>query len=117
MPRFPHGQMVITEMLQSARAIFAAHATDTPEAFAEAVPVDVQDFDYLFPELQEDLANLLPIDGTTPGKLVDLGRSMHDLEANPLCNNTAIPAAYTYFGQFVDHDITLRLFQGRCPRS
>lgn len=37
--------------------------------------------------------------------LIALGKAMADREA-PSGDNPKIPAAYTYFGQFVDHDIT-----------
>jgi hypothetical protein len=37
--------------------------------------------------------------------LVALGRAMAD-RAGPSADNEKIPAGYTYFGQFVDHDIT-----------
>jgi hypothetical protein len=37
--------------------------------------------------------------------LIALGKAMAD-NAGPSADNEKIPAAYTYFGQFVDHDIT-----------
>jgi len=37
--------------------------------------------------------------------LIALGKAMADREA-PSADNPKIPSAYTYFGQFVDHDIT-----------
>jgi hypothetical protein len=46
-----------------------------------------------------------PVSGY-PKRLNALGRTMHDPGgADP--GDTNIPAIYTYFGQFVDHDITL----------
>ncbi len=66
-------------------------------------------FDFLFPDLQEDPGSLLPDHPSTVTGLVALGRTMRDpgpASADDPGNST-IPAAYTYFGQFVAHDITL----------
>jgi len=70
-----------------------------------AGPAALQDFDFLFPTLQNNQANLLPQAATTPARLKDLGRTMVDPGA--ATGDSTIPAIYTYFGQFVDHDITL----------
>lgn len=67
-------------------------------------------FDYLFPQLQSDPAARLPED--TPEKtvahLIALGGAMREAGNDPKFDST-IPAAYTYFGQFVAHDIILEL--------
>ena len=70
-------------------------ATATPAADAHAVS-------FLFPQLQADPTNLLPETPTTPDDLFALGVAMDGVGAD-----SDIPAAYTYFGQFVDHDVTL----------
>lgn len=57
---------------------------------------------YLFPLLQADPANLLPETPSTQAHLVALGVAMQGAGSD-----SDIPAAYTYFGQFVDHDVTL----------
>jgi len=64
----------------------------------------LQNFDFLFPELQDDEANLLPRSATTVKRLKELGRAMVD--PGPVTGDGKVPAIYTYFGQFVDHDIT-----------
>lgn len=49
-------------------------------------------------------------DGKTDrGKLEILAWRMIESDENPGSDNTTLPAAYTYFGQFVDHDLTLDL--------
>jgi hypothetical protein len=93
---------ITPDTLQTARDSLAARAADIPLAFAVAQPLDTRRFDFLFLELQEDPSNLLPVAGKTRDDLVDLGKSMSTVFGG----DSDIPAAYTYFGQFVDHDIT-----------
>src|SRR4051812_14398376 len=63
-------------------------------------------FDYLFPDLQSQPNALLPASQNTTAALKELGATMIEPGAGAtLASN--IPAAYTYFGQFVDHDIPL----------
>jgi hypothetical protein len=69
-------------------------------------PPDPRTFNFLFPELQRDADNLLPEAGKTPQGLIAIGRSMVDADGTG-GGDSDIPAAYIYFGQFVDHDITL----------
>ena len=73
MPRLPHGMSVTPDTLQSARDSMAARAAEIPLGFALAQPLDAGNFDFLFLELQEDPANLLPTAGNTRDDLVDLG--------------------------------------------
>jgi Animal haem peroxidase len=106
MPRLRHGATISLDAFQAATESVAARSADVPLAFAAAVPTDVQDFDFLFPALQDDPANLLPTSRATRDNLVKLGRVMRDTGGGPGADSE-IPAAYTYFGQFVDHDVTL----------
>ncbi|HEX8459378.1 MAG TPA: peroxidase family protein [Pyrinomonadaceae bacterium] len=62
-------------------------------------------FGYLFRELQKDAENLLPQCPPTIAALVNLGSAMGDAGSDPAFDS-AIPSAYTYFAQFVSHDIT-----------
>ncbi|HEY3089934.1 MAG TPA: peroxidase family protein, partial [Jatrophihabitantaceae bacterium] len=106
MPRFAHGSVATPKQLQDAQHDLTSRTIDLDLGFAVAGPAALQDFDFLFPELQHDRANLLPRSADTPKRLKALGRTMHDPGgADP--GDTNIPAIYTYFGQFVDHDITL----------
>jgi len=66
-------------------------------------------FDYLFPKLHLDPENFLPPTGE-PEKTVEnlrgLGKVMKD-PGDVEAPSVPIPTIYTFFGQFVDHDITL----------
>jgi hypothetical protein len=106
MPRLGHGTVIRLDTVEVASAILASDNPELARAFASALQTDLHAFDYLFPELQNDDANLLPTSRQTRDALVDLGRTMHD-PGSPNPPDSSIPAAYTYFGQFVDHDSTL----------
>lgn len=92
MPRIPHGMAI------AADGFVAVAATST------------HSFDYLFPTLQTGPDSLLP-DDRTPEKLRQLAATMADDVGDE--GNSSTPAAYTYFGQFVDHDITFEERSGR----
>jgi hypothetical protein len=71
-----------------------------------AAAPDLTRFGYLFPDLQLDPANRLPESPQTVQALKDLARTMAEPNAGS-AGDSDIPSAYTYFGQFVDHDISL----------
>jgi hypothetical protein len=74
----------------------------------EAVPCpSLTRFGYLFPDLQKDPANLLKEDPITIKNLVALGRTKADPQPAETDFDSTIPSVYTYFSQFVDHDISL----------
>jgi hypothetical protein len=105
MPRIAHGAQVTPEQLDDAQEALARHAAEAGVAFA-AAPPPLQRFGFLFPDLQNDQTKLLETSTTTVRNLKLLGRSMKEPRAaDPGDSN--VPAIYTYFGQFVDHDITL----------
>src|SRR5687768_4152841 len=106
MPQLGHGTVLRTSQIESAAAGLAEQSRSMPLAFAVTTPADPTRFDFLFPKLQANVANLLPETPSTVGHLVRLGRAMRDT-APDSDKNSPVPAAYTYFGQFVDHDITL----------
>src|SRR5215468_5610792 len=111
MRRIGHGSSLTIEELNEARQNLAVITQDVDLAFAAAAPPSLTRFDFLFRELQDDPANLLPESNETPERLRTLGRTLHDTSELP-SGDSPIPAAYTYFGQFVDHDVTLDLGSG-----
>jgi hypothetical protein len=104
MPRVAHGSSATPEQLRQAHEAMADRAAEVDLGFAVSAPAVLQNFDFLFPELQDDEANLLPRSATTVKRLKELGRAMVD--PGPVTGDGKVPAIYTYFGQFVDHDIT-----------
>ncbi|TPG43536.1 hypothetical protein EAH79_07225 [Sphingomonas koreensis] len=66
-------------------------------------------FDYMFPDVAHSRLCLLPSSTDTVAALKALGQAIGtpgDTLAAP--GDSAIPAIFTYFGQFIDHDITAR---------
>jgi hypothetical protein len=102
MARIPHGYIESLTQAQSARAA----AIDALEPLGASNQPDFTRFDYLFSHLQNDDANLLPESLETVESLRRLGDTMRD-PSNGAPPDSQIPAAYTYLGQFIDHDITL----------
>jgi heme peroxidase len=116
MPRLSHGTVFTLEEFQDTQEAATALRSATPLGFAAiADPVDTQDFGFLFRELQDDPKNLLRESRATRDALIELGRTMQDVGGPGGGGNSTIPAAYTYFGQFVDHDITLELLSAQLP--
>ena len=75
MPRLAHGATAPPEQLRQAHADLAARAAEVALGFAVAAPAALQDFDFLFPEVQDDDANLLPRSATAVKRLKELGRT------------------------------------------
>ena len=115
MPRLPHGSVITIDQVRAAREVLAARSGDLPLAFAAIRPDDLQDFDFLFPGLQKDPGNLLLKSSETPARLAALAQTMRDNNPGSPEGDSDIPAAYTYFGQFVDHDITLEAVSAPLP--
>ena len=66
-------------------------------------------FDYMFPEAACSPDCLLEPTATTQTWLVKLGDALAmDNDPGDAAMDSEIPAAYTYLGQFIDHDITAR---------
>lgn len=114
MTRMMHGQVLTVGSLRLARQSLERQiAGMSAAAMVAAAPVSLQNFGYLFPALQEDPDALLPESPDTVTHLKALGRTMHDTFGNAADSDT--PAAYTYLGQFIDHDITLEAVSAGLP--
>ncbi|MDZ8024934.1 MAG: heme peroxidase family protein [Nostoc sp. DedQUE11] len=98
---FSHGGYIKEESVQKRIAL----RPPTTEA-----GIDVEtDFDYLFPDIARDPNSLLPADNNQDiiDKLKKLGEAIIDRQdPEPEEANSKIPPVYTYWGQFIDHDIT-----------
>jgi hypothetical protein len=92
MQRIAHGS-TSDDLPQNVAAVFALPGASNP------IP-----FGYLFPDLQNDPDSLLPELPDTLNNLALLGATMLDPGDDPQFNSR-IPSAYTYLGQFIDHDI------------
>ena len=66
-------------------------------------------YGFLFRDLQANPKNRLPEDDQTANRLIDLGLTMVDPNPTSEEGNSKIPSAYTYFGQFIDHDLTRQM--------
>ncbi|MDP2711749.1 MAG: heme peroxidase family protein [Solirubrobacteraceae bacterium] len=79
------------------------HGGHAPEPAPNETP-----FDYLLPDLPGDPGSLIPGDpATVVAGLKALGSAMVDDAAPDGAQvNSTIPAIYTYWGQFIDHDMT-----------
>ncbi len=80
----------------------------------EAINVET-DFGYMFPNLARKQDAKLPEDDPEKviAALTKLGAAMIDSPPEPPEANSRIPAIYTYFGQFIDHDITANTDRNR----
>ena len=105
MPRLSHGATTSLESVQAAMSAISALNLNLGSPVMLAAPRRLTAFDYMFQDLQGD-ENLLPAGAATIANLQLLGATMVDTTpAN--ASNADIPAAYTYLGQFIDHDVTL----------
>ena len=118
MPRIAHGASISPEQLQQAQEVLASQVAEVGLAFAAAAaaPAPAQDFRFMFPDLQNP-ANRLPTTPRTVKRLKDLGRTMIEDREGAVGDAENLPAIYTYFGQFIDHDITLLTGHLARPRT
>jgi heme peroxidase len=102
--KISHGVIPTLERLEKAETTVRNLNRDVDLPFSFAITSSTSRFDYLFPDLQTDVA-LLPESPETYARLVRLGDTMREPSGGQ-SSDSSIPSAYTYFGQFVDHDIT-----------
>jgi hypothetical protein len=100
-----------TKVAESVRALEAPvrrfHGAKVPLHWFPRRLVEANDdtFGYMFSAAVRK-ATRLPFNATTEALLTQLGNLMGD-PARDGAGDSTIPSGYTYFGQFVDHDITL----------
>ena len=102
--KISHGVFPTLERIEEAEATVQDLNENLNLPFSFAITSRKSRFDYLFPDLQTADARL-PELPETYARLVSLGDTMREPDGERL--DSSIPSAYTYFGQFVDHDITL----------
>ena len=102
--KISHGVIPTLERLNLATNKVGALNSEVDLPFSFAITSKTTRFGYLFPDLQTADA-LLPEAPETRPRLLNLGDTM--MEPTSESADSSIPSAYTYFGQFVDHDITL----------
>lgn len=114
MPRIGHGELISLTKVEEARDAVADVLASIAAPTTLAPVTDMSRFDFLFPTLQDNPDSRLPDGPETVAALKALGLSMRDSIVPPATQpgqpgdgDSPIPALYTYFGQFVDHDITL----------
>ncbi|HXI74028.1 MAG TPA: heme peroxidase family protein [Pyrinomonadaceae bacterium] len=102
--KISHGVIPTLERLNLATNKVGALNSEVDLPFSFAITSKTTRFGYLFPDLQTADALLPEVPETRP-RLLNLGDTM--MEPTSESADSSIPSAYTYFGQFVDHDITL----------
>jgi hypothetical protein len=109
-----HGGRVLEEDDQRAQeldrtveGVALAHSV-APRVAAALKKGETTPFDYLLSQIVGDADAHLPADD--PVALVDslnaLGNAMAEQSPPPATQNSTIPPIYTYWGQFIDHDLT-----------
>ncbi len=115
MARIQHGEVVALGGLKDALTQIVTINANLRIAAAPVRISELTPFDYMLPQLHDDPDNFLPVTKLAVNHLFALGECMNEPEGNPELASI-IPSAYTYFGQFVDHDITLELGSDRITR-
>src|SRR5215813_429252 len=108
--KISHGVIPMRERLEEASNQVNAVNRQADLPFSFAITSRTSRFDYLFPQLQIEDA-LLPQSPDVRARLVNLVSTMTATtdETKP---DSVIPSAYTYLGQFIDHDITFEAKSG-----
>ncbi|WP_433360096.1 peroxidase family protein [Actinoplanes sp. CA-142083] len=105
-----HGAHAIADNAPDAEELSHKGWTKLSDA-AQSLGAGTTDFDYLFPDLVGKPDAHLPAGSedevnTTVAALNALGNAMIDQEPPADDRSSPIPPVYTYWGQFVDHDLT-----------
>jgi hypothetical protein len=103
--RTTHGEVLTLQQLDAAEATIENINSSLVLPFAFATVLEKTAFGYMFEQLQNP-ESLLPKSKKTRDDLIQLGITMSE-KGEDSAFDSATPSAYTYFGQFVDHDITM----------
>ena len=115
MARISHGRVVSLNQFHEALSEIVTINAKIRLASAPVRIFGLTPCDYMLPQLHDEQDNFLPVGKLTVKYLTALGQSMNEPEDKPELDSI-IPSAYTYFGQFIDHDITLELQSGKITR-
>ena len=110
MTRFTDGPNISLDEITKATAKFRE---ESPRAVFPIAPKENR-YWFLFERLQDNPENLLDPDpaANTAEKLIRLADAMVDPNPTQAAGDSRIPSAYTYLGQFIDHDITRQSIPG-----
>jgi Animal haem peroxidase len=94
------------ELSRSGAVTLASDAT--PDGLQALTKEKTFPFDYFFPEFDSDESSHLPADdpAKTVAALNALGSAMVEQVPAPAAQDAPVPPVYTYWGQFIDHDLT-----------
>lgn len=101
--RFIDGPNITPDKL--AEAINGLRRGRPARAMFPVIPKESR-YDFLFDDFQDRPAMLLDPDPQTAHYLIRLGETMVDPNPFDSSSDSDIPSAITYFGQFIDHDVT-----------
>jgi len=110
MPRSQHCERVSLGRLEETLKQIKELSKHTSISSAPLKMYSFTPYDYMFKNLQSDPSALL--DSSPEARTVEGLKKLGDQMSEPGTDEereSNIPAAYTYFGQFVDHDITMEL--------
>src|SRR5882672_10292985 len=110
MARMRHGQQPLLKNLELAVDGVRSINSNLRLASAPSKVYEMTPYDYMFTKLLGDPDAFLAADKPEEmvARLIALGETMNEPGTDPELDS-AVPSAYTYFGQFVNHDITLEL--------
>jgi Animal haem peroxidase len=102
-----HGAHIVLSEDKRAQELARTQENIKLEPSLADVVEEMTPFAYLFPDIVDNADNRLPEDNpeAVVAGLNALGSAMID-EATPPEEDSTIPPVYTYWGQFIDHDLT-----------
>ena len=105
MARMHHGEVISLDKINETLNEMGLRNTNLLIVATPPVLTGLTGFGFMFQDLQIEPDSRLPISDATIDSLIKLGETMDDPGAPEF--DSKIPSAYTYFGQFLNHEITL----------